>query len=387
MVPLERTVNMMKKDELTSRERVRLALNHEETDRVPVDLGGSDCTTITVKAYDLLKEHLGLKGDTKVFSRRFQSVLVPEELQRMLHCDVRVIPYKASSRDRSRSTAGTTYTDEWGLHYKSDGLYYNIINAPLKDATLGDLETYDWPDPSDPDRVKGVAEEARHWHDHSTYALLGPGISCSLFEQCWYLRGLEQLFIDFVLNKAFAHALLRKVLDIRKVMYGNFLRETGKYLDVIYVADDIAMQSGPMMSLDMFREMIKPYYKEYFGFLKERTGAKLLYHCCGGVEPFLEDLIEVGCDILNPVQTGAAGMDPVHLKEAYGDRIVFWGGVDTQRILPNGTPKEVQEETAKMIDIMGRGGGYVLAAVHNIQHDTPPENIMAMLDTAHGSRR
>ena len=347
-----------------------------------MDLGGSDCTTITVKAYDNLKEHLGFKGDTRVFSRRFQTVLVAEELQRMLHCDVRVIPYRPSIRDRARSTTGATYTDEWGLNYQSDGLYFNIINSPLKDATIGDLEKYDWPDPSDTERVKGVAEEARYWHDHSTYALLGPGIACSLFEQCWYLRGFEQFFLDLVVDKAFAHALLRKVLDIREVMYGRFLEEAGKYLDVIYVADDIAMQSGPMMSLEMFREMIKPYYKEYFTFLKEKTEAKLLYHCCGGVEAFLEDLIEAGIDIINPVQTTAAGMDPANLKEKYGDRIVFWGGIDTQRILPKGTPGEVQEETLKMLRIMGSGGGYVLAAVHNVQPDTPFENILAMLDTA-----
>jgi uroporphyrinogen decarboxylase len=142
-----------------------------------------------------------------------------------------------------------------------------------------------------------------------------------------------------------------------------------------------------MMSLEMFREMIKPYYREYFQYLKERTEAKLFYHCCGGVEPFLDDLIEVGVDIINPVQPTAAGMDPGHLKQKYGDRIVFWGGIDTQHILPHGTPEEVQEETRKMLDLMGVGGGYVLAAVHNIQPDTPPENIMAMLDTAFSYRR
>ncbi len=377
----------MKKDELTSRERIRLALNHQETDRIPVDLGGSDCTTITLKAYKNLKKHLGFKDDAKIFSRRFQTVRVAEELQRMLHCDVRVIPYRPSVRDQAQTIAGDTYTDEWGLNFQSDGLYFNIINAPLKDAKIGDLERYDWPDPSDPERVKGVAEEARYWYDHSTYALLGPGIACSLFEQCWYLRGFEQFLLDLMVDKEFAHALLRKVLNIRKIMYGKFLENAGKYLDVIYVADDIAMQSGPMMSLDLFREMIKPYYEEYFGFLKSRTEAKLFYHCCGGIEPFLKDLIDIGCDILNPVQTAAAGMDPIQLKETYGDKIVFWGGVDTQHILPNGTTKEIQEATVKMIDIMGAGGGYVLSAVHNIQPDTPPENIMTMLDTAFHYRR
>jgi uroporphyrinogen decarboxylase len=377
----------MKRDELTSRERVKLALQKEETDRVPIDLGGSDCTTITVKAYENLKNHLNYEGETQTFSRRFQTVLIDEELQRRLHCDVHLIPYRASRRDRMNMKTDNAYTDEWGLNYQSDGLYFNIINNPLKEATIKDLEKYDWPDPGDPDRVQGVAEEAKYWYENSTYALLGPGIACTLFEQCWYLRGLERFLMDLVVDKEFAHALLRKVLDIRKVMYGNYLEQAGEYLNMIYVADDVAMQTGPMMSLEMFREMIKPYYREYFQYLKERTEAKLFYHCCGGVEPFLDDLIEVGVDIINPVQPTAAGMEPGHLKQKYGDRIVFWGGIDTQHILPHGTPEEVQEETRKMLDLMGVGGGYVLAAVHNIQPDTPPENIMAMLDTAFSYRR
>jgi uroporphyrinogen decarboxylase len=130
----------LKKEELTSRERIRLALNHQETDRIPVDLGGSDCTTITLKAYENLKKHLGFKDDTKIFSRRFQTVRVAEELQRMLHCEVRVIPYRPSVRDQAQSIAGDTYTDEWGLDFQSDGLYFNITNSPLKDATINDLE-------------------------------------------------------------------------------------------------------------------------------------------------------------------------------------------------------------------------------------------------------
>ena len=373
----------MQKSELTSRERIRLALEHKETDRVPIDMGGSDCTTITRIAYENLIKHLDFLDETKILARRFQSVVVSQALQEKLHCDVRIIPYRGTKRDKTRPSTDTTYTDEWGLDYISDGLYFNIINSPLKNATIDDLAKYDWPDPLDPDRTRGVDEEAKYWHENSDFALLGPGLSCHLFELCWYLRGLETFFMDLVANKEFAHALLRKVLDIRKAMYGRYLELAGKYLDVIYIADDIAMQSGPMMSLNMFREMIKPYYKEYFSFLKERTEAKLFYHCCGGVEPLIDDLIETGVDILNPVQTTAVGMDPAHLKEKYGDRIVFWGGIDTQKLLPRGTVEEVTEETGKILDIMRPGGGYVLAAVHNIQADTPPENIMAMLNTAY----
>jgi uroporphyrinogen decarboxylase len=371
--------------ELSSRERIRLTLEHKETDRMPIDLGGSDVTTITIEPYERLKAVLGFQKPSKIYSRRFQSVFVDDEVQQRFHCDVRPIPYRASRKAKTNLSTESSFIDEWGVEYRrpEDGLYYDIVKYPLIKATIDDLKTYDWPDPDDPDRVEGVAEEARYWFENSQYALLGPGSSCSLFEQCWYLRGFEQFLIDLMINKEFAHALLRKVLDVRLQMYGRYLEQAGRYLDLVYVADDIAMQTGPIMSPATYREMIKPYQKEYFQFIKDKSQARLFYHCCGNVKPFLEDLIEIGVDVLNPVQVTATGMDPAELKQAYGDRLVFWGGIDTQRLLPKGAPAEVYQETSRIIDIMAQGGGYVLSAVHNIQADTPPENIVAMLNAAY----
>lgn len=373
------------KTELTSRERIRLTLEHKEADRVPIDLGGSDCTTITEKPYEELKKTLGIKKTARIFSTRFQTVFVDDEVQQLLHSDVRPIAYRPSQRALNITSKNGEFFDEWGIGYRlsADGLYYDIVSYPLAQATIDDLETYDWPDPYDPKRVEGVAEEARYWFANSDYALLGPGVSCSLFEQCWYLRGFEQFLLDLLESPDFAHALLRKVLDIRLGMYGKFLEQADGRLDLVYVADDISMQTGPMMSPQTYREIIKPYHKEYFKFIKENSGAKLFYHCCGNVEPFIEDLIEIGVDALNPVQLTAKGMDPARLKEKYGSRITFWGGVDTQRLLPKGTPEQVEAETKRLIDIMSPGGGYVLSAVHNIQADTGVENILTMLKTGY----
>lgn len=374
----------MIRDELTSRERVRMVLEHKQPDRVPIDLGGSDVTTIALKAYDRLKTYLGFMKPSRIFSQRFQSVLVDDMLQRFLHCDVRPIPYRSSRKAKTQPMTDSMFIDEWGVEYRrpADGLYYDISNYPLRDATIDDLEKYDWPDPDDPDRVAGVAEEAKYWYENSPFALLGPGSSCSLFEQCWYLRGFENFLLDLMINKEFAHALLRKVLDIRLKMYGNYLKQAGKYLDLVYVADDIAMQTGLIVSPQIYREMLKPYQREYFDFIKDASNAKLFYHCCGNVTQILDDLIEIGVNAINPIQITANEMDSGQLKNKYGNKIVFWGGIDTQSVLPKGTPEEVSIETKKMIESMGSGGGYVLAAVHNIQADTPPENIMAMLATA-----
>lgn len=371
-----------KKSDLTSRERVLLTLDHKEVDRPVLDLGGSDCTTITLHAYRALCRALGMEGHgERIWSRRFGSVLVAPEIQERLGVDVRPITWKPSSREVARRIDESSYVDEWGLLYKSDGRYFNIAKNPLASASLSDLENYDWPDPDDPARVEGVAEEARWWRENSECALLGPGVGCTLFEMAWYLRGFERFLMDMAANKEFAHALMRRVLDIRKRQYAAFLAAASPHLDIVYVADDIAMQAGPLMSPAMYREMVKPYHAEYFKFIKERSGARLFYHSCGGLFPFLGDLCEIGVDILNPIQVSAKGMDIARLKKQYGDRLVFWGGLDTQRILPTGTAEEVAAAARELCRELWSGRtGFALSAVHNIQDDTPPENVLAMLE-------
>jgi uroporphyrinogen decarboxylase len=202
----------------------------------------------------------------------------------------------------------------------------------------------------------------------------------SLFEQAWYLRGYPELLMDFLLNKDFAHALFRRILEVRKQNAEIYLREVGDYLDVIQLGDDLATQNGPAMSPALYREMVKPYQAELFRFVKERTPAKLYYHSCGAVTSIVEDLIEIGVDVLNPVQASAQGMDTAELKARFGARIAFWGAIDTQRVLPFGTTEQVMAEVQQRISDLAPGGGYVLAGVHNLQPDIPPENIVAMYE-------
>ena len=174
-------------------------------------------------------------------------MLVHPEVQELVGADVRPITWKPSKRELAGRIDEDNYVDELGLRYRSDGRYFNLVGNPLAEATLADLDKYDWPDPDDPARVEGVAEEARWWRENSGRALLGPGVGCTLFEMAWYLRGFERFLMDMASNKEFAHALMRKVLDVRKRQYGRFLQEAAPHLDLVYVADDIAMQSGPLM--------------------------------------------------------------------------------------------------------------------------------------------
>lgn len=370
---------------LSHRERVRIALSHQEPDRVPVDLGSTGCSTLTVDAYRKLRAHLGMAPrEPHIISRAGQIAVPHEEVMRHLDVDLRGIYYRPPRVDKPKRLGDGRIINEWGvtLYKPAGGLYYDIVESPLKEATIGDLKGYEWPDPSDPGRFEGLEEEAEYLYRNTDYALVGPGCATGLFEQAWQLRGFEDFLADLILNPDFVHALLRHVLDIRKAMMGHYLQRVGAYLDVVYIADDVAMHTGPLMSPETYRRLIKPYQEEFFQFTKERTEAKLFHHCCGNVVLLLDDFIEMGVDVMNPVQVSAREMDTKVLKERFGDRVSFWGAIDTQHILPHKSTEEVREEVRRRVIDLAPGGGYILAPVHNVQPDVPPENLCALYEEA-----
>jgi len=366
---------------LTPRERVRRAIRRQEPDRVPLDLGTTTSTTMVDGAHERLKQHLGISGEKRLISVMFQLVLVEEAILREFMIDLRPVMGKGPSQSKGGFHPDGIFVDEWGVTFRRPpgGLYYDIIASPLREATLKDLEFYPFPDPLDPGRVAGVGEEAKELHQNTNYSVVGtPGGPVNIFELSWYLRGLDQLLMDLIADKPFAHALLRKVTDLQKAKYGAFLKRCGKYLDIVRIGDDMGTQQQPFFSPALYREMIKPYHQEYFSFIKEHTDASLMLHSCGNVYPLIPDLIDAGIDILNPVQVSARDMEPLRLKQEFGDRLAFSGGIDTQHVLPYGTQEEVEEEVRQRIRELGPGGGYMIASVHNIQPDVPPENVVAM---------
>lgn len=365
-------------------------MRHEEPDRPPLDLGSTVNTTISKIAYDKLRKHLGVSLDREpqTISKPFQIVDVDEEILESLHVDTRAVWGNPPDEDRSRQPSADIYIDEWGIKYRAakvgdQVLYYDAIEHPLSDmTTVREIEKYHWPNPYDPGRTHGLGEIAKHLKENTDYALVGHMGDTSIFETCWFLRGMGQFFKDLIKNKKMAESLLNQVYEIQSAKMERYLDEVGKYLDVVAIGDDVAGQLGPLISPDLYREMVKPYHRRYFELIKNKTRAKLHLHSCGTVQHFLDDFIEIGVDIINPVQVTAQGMDPRMLKERYGSRIVFWGGIDSQYLLPQGTPKEVAQEVKNMVEILGQDGGYVIGAVHNIQPDVPPENIVALFDTA-----
>ncbi len=195
---------------------------------------------------------------------------------------------------------------------------------------------------------------------------------------------MEQFLVDLLVDTKFAVALLDRVADLQFRRHRKFLEEVGPYVDVVIIGDDMGVQKGPIIRPELYRQLIKPLHRRYIQLIKERTPAKVFMHACGSIVDLVEDYIDIGVDVLNPMQVSAAGMAPDHLKERFEGRMAFWGGIDTQRLLPHGTPDQVRQGVRTMLDVMGLDGGYVLGAVHNVQDDVPPENVWAMLDEAAG---
>ncbi|HEB31115.1 MAG TPA: hypothetical protein ENI15_09610 [Spirochaetes bacterium] len=370
---------------MTSRERVLAAINHREPDRVPLDIGGGGSTSIVVEGYEKLKRYLrtgGDTGDTKYLSKNYRIVRLDESVMRQLGADCRSISMKPPMNWKPPASGPGTYKDIWGItwkevHYAENGFYNEVVEYPLADAGIGDLDSYPWPDPEDPGCTAGLARDAKTFYEETEYALLGDSKFKSFWELGYSLRGYDRLLMDLVLDPSFFSALMSRLLEINIAGTGRFLDAAGPYIQVFRTADDLATQKGLLFSPELYRKLLKPVYKKYFDFVKSKTDARIFYHTCGNIVDLLEDLIEIGVDIINPVQVSAMG-DTAELKKRFGERLVFWGGIDTQHVMPHGNVRDVESEVRRRIQDLGPGGGYVAAAVHAIQPDVPPGNIVAM---------
>ncbi len=366
------------------RERVMRALQHEESDRVPIDIG-SAVTSIHVEAYMRLKKYLGL-GQTppQILDAMQQVVEVEEPVLRRFKVDIRYIRLRAQ-RDWMKLPNGN-FVDEWGIKYTKpvSSQYYDMYEHPLAKAMVEDLDRYEWPDPTHSRRLKGLKEEARRLHEDTDYAVVLGGFSECLFGLPSWLRGHAQFYMDLISDSQFVSSLLDRLLDYEIKLAKHVLGQIGSFVDIVRVADDLGTEKGPIISPDLYRKMIKPRQEKLYKVIKENSEAKLLLHSCGSVYKLIPDFIEIGVDALNPVQVAAKDMeDTAKLKREFGDRITFWGGgCDTQRVLPFGTLEEVREEVKRRIKDLAPGGGFVFAPVHNIQPDVSPERICTLYDVA-----
>lgn len=366
---------------MTSRERVLTTLGHKEPDRVPISLGCAP-SSMAPLAYRKLKKYLGIKEQGDEIVGKEVVIKFDERILQKFEVDFRCVYLNPLRNWKSKTYQDGTFTDEWGIRYKRMGDYLEIVDHPLKDAIVEDLQTYNWPNPHYPGRTDGVRKRAKELYETTDYAI-DSYFTASIFEQSWYLRGFEKFLADLVINQKFAEALLDKVLEIQKGFFEEYLKAVGDYIHIVRVFDDLGMQTNLFINPSLYRKLIKPQHKELYRFIKQKTKAKLLHHSCGAIYPLIGDLIEIGLDILNSMQPKALGMgNPEKLKREFGETICFHGGVDIQEILPFGTPRQVKEEVKKRIRGFAPGGGYILATAHNIQADVPPRNVVAIFEAA-----
>jgi uroporphyrinogen decarboxylase len=370
---------------MTSRERILCSLNHEEPDKVPIDFGGVH-TSIHKNIHRQLLEYYDFKPYEAPIQEIVQQIVYPDErLIEKYQADViGVYPRPSSNGIQNFVPKNDEIIDEWGNTYikPKDGYYYDIKTNVMRDFSIEDLENYNWPDPSDKARADGLRDEVINLRKNTDKAIILFSASWGLWENLWLQRGFEQAYVDIGININFVEKFWDKFLWWNKEFWNNMLEEVGDLIDVVQIGDDLGGQRGPLFNPEIYRNKLKPRHIDLISSIKEKTNAKVYFHSCGDVHWAIEDFIDSGIDILNPVQLNADGMDSKTLKKEFGDRICFWGGGCNTDVLLKGSMKDVELEVGKRIEDLAPGGGYVFASIHNIQSNCPPENLAAMYETA-----
>jgi uroporphyrinogen decarboxylase len=370
----------------TSRQRVRVALDHREPDRVPIDINP------VADFYVNLKRYLGLDIQEELHPNSAMEVIPHTKVLSELGIDlisVKLGPPKGDGRDpRTDGLIG----DEWGVLRKrvfqpGGGSYLEVVHSPLAGVAIENLRNYPWPIPALPGRGEGAEQIAKRLYEETDLALVGR-FGGPIIETCLYMLGWKEWLVRLGRDPEFCHTLLEIVTDIQIALDRIGLEATAKYLSIFKLSgEDLGMQTGPLYSPKMFREMLLPYLRRRCQaartYLDEvNPDIKIMLHSCGSVRSYIPQLIEIGIQILDPVQPKARDMDSKQLKMDFGNQLAFHGGVDIQEVLPFGTKEDVEVETNLRIGAFGTGGGYILSPSHAVQADVPPENLVTMCRTA-----
>lgn len=377
---------------MNSRERVEMALNHQEPDYIPSDLGATVMTSLNVQAYRSLRRYMGLPEVVPQVADVVQQLVeVDEDVREYFKVDVRgVQPQRSAASTQIQIKDDMLhykyFYDEWGIGWKmpkDDGLYYDVFHHPLRNMqTMADLERYPWPDPVDPKRFVGVRERVRQAIEERHEPVIIGGLCAGFVEMAGWMRGYEDYLIDFASNTSFLECFFDKILELKMAYWEKMLTEVGDLVTAVLESDDMGSQRDLLFSPRAYRQFVKPRHTKLYSFIKAHSRAKVFFHSCGAIRKVLPDLIEAGVDILNPVQVNAVGMDSAELKRDFGKDLSFWGGgVDTQHVLGDGTVQEVRDEVRRRINDLAPGGGFVFATVHAIQRNVPPENVLAVWET------
>jgi len=384
---------------MKSRERVLASLNHQEPDRVPLDLGGNQ-SGIHIIAYRKLLDFLNIEDKNICYSDFVQQAAKPcEELLQLFDTDVRwlhppsaILPSSFVPEVEGKFQ-GTW--DQFGVFWGNaadkdliDVLYYDPVIHPLSEMkTVQEIREFDWPDGTDKTPFKGLREQAKNLRETTDYAIATPPLGC-IYEYTTFLFGFTTALKHLLRNPELITAAMEELEKYWTDYATTFLNEVKfgneHYVDIVANNGDLAQQTGPIMNpKTIYEPIIKPIEKRFSQKLHSLADIKINYHCCGSVAQFIPHFSEIGYDAVNPIQVGATDMDPCSLKKRFGDTITFWGGLcDTQSTLPFGTPEQIEREVQHNISCLKPGGGFIASNIHNITAEVPPENTVAMFDAA-----
>jgi uroporphyrinogen decarboxylase len=407
---------------MTSRERILRAVNFQTIDRVPIDLGGMKASGISVKAYNRIKAKLGLDTPTRIWDPTFMVASVEEAVMRRFHADVVPLDMTSVIQDASPderwspialyegaegllppgTAVGTDPEGRWALldrngkmtsfrmprgGYYFDDISYNRPGSAIDPKAFKPREGFT------DEQLGALQARGKFLHENTDYALLGwgggvcfLGLSLITDRSSNVTMGAPSEWMVMLMNeKETCHEMMDRSVDASIACFKQLYQAAGNYCVAWGIAaDDSGTQRGEFISPQLWAEMIKPHYAKLCAWIHRNTRWKTFLHSCGSIYNLIPHMIEAGIDILNPVQTSAANMEPARLKKEFGGRIVFWGGgCDTQRILPTASPEEIREHVEERISEFKAGGGYVFNQVHNIQPNVPGENVIAMLDAAY----
>jgi len=365
---------------LMRRQRVLAAFNHEEPDRIPLDLMGN-ASMLLDQTYINLRNYLGLSPISPVRSGTTANYYDERILER-LNVDFRRIFLKKNPDNKPIIHDDDSFTDIWGIRYKKLGSLVNIVKCPLAEViSVKEIESYPWPVAKDMFIIEGLAQSAKELYESTDYALVARNPTTGGFlEHSCNLMGMSEFLMAMVSEPALAECLIAHLLKIYIDVYTMFLDAVGPYVQMVEVSDDLGSQENLIISPKVYRQFIKPAQKELYQLIHTKAPhAALFHHTDGAVFDIIPDLIEVGVNVLNPVQTSSRGMDANRLKSTYGKNIVFHGTIES---VNNRASKEsVIDEVKSRIDVLAPNGGFVIAPCNHMM-DVQPETIIAMYDTA-----
>jgi len=356
---------------MNSRERTLSAIQHHQPDRPPVYV------SLTPQMAQKLGDVLGLAYEEPIDAMESARISHMGLLTKMGVDVVAIAPTVPPTAPTVTLPDGRV-RNEWGMVFRNVGIYSEFAEYPLSHAaTEKDILEYPFPDPDAPGRFDIAVQMLEQYRQD--YGVIGD-VETMFFEMSWYLTGLEKFLTDLMLEAEYQALLMDRIMNYI-IVAGKKLIDMG--VDILWCGDDFGSQQGMIMDPVTWRKVFKPRIKHMFGeFRKVRPDIKIAWHSCGSILPIIPDFIEAGLDILNPIQPLARGMDPAYLKQTYGKDLAFFGGIDVQHLLPHEKPGKVRDEVRRRIDILGKDGGYIVAPAHNIQPDTPVDNVLAFFDAA-----